>query len=178
MTLFGWVSQRRALVVLGTLALALAGAVVASRLPSGIYPEVEFPRNVVVAAFVGHPIISLLKCRIDDGALTLEGTNQRLPVEGPLLETVRKAPKAQVILGLRSEDVTVSDESSSGALPAEVYAVEPLGDRCIYDLQIGGVLLRARTDPDYMRKQGDRVWIRYDAARAHLFDAVTEERIA
>src|SRR5262249_16466244 len=46
---YQWISDRRALVWMGALALAAAGAAVALRLPSGIYPEVEFPRIVVVA---------------------------------------------------------------------------------------------------------------------------------
>jgi CzcA family heavy metal efflux pump len=49
MNLYGWIARRRALVWLGALALALGGAAVAMRMPSGIYPEVEFPRIVVVA---------------------------------------------------------------------------------------------------------------------------------
>ncbi|HJZ89110.1 MAG TPA: efflux RND transporter permease subunit [Polyangia bacterium] len=49
MSWFGWISRRRALVWLGALALAAGGAAVALRMPSGIYPEVEFPRIVVVA---------------------------------------------------------------------------------------------------------------------------------
>src|SRR5262252_9946316 len=44
-----WLSRRRALVWLVAVGLAAAGAVIATRLPSGIYPEVEFPRIVVVA---------------------------------------------------------------------------------------------------------------------------------
>ena len=44
-----WLARRRALVWLLAIGLAATGAVVASRLPSGIYPEVEFPRIVVVA---------------------------------------------------------------------------------------------------------------------------------
>jgi CzcA family heavy metal efflux pump len=44
-----WLSRRRVLVWLAALGLAGSGAVVAARLPSGIYPEVEFPRIVVVA---------------------------------------------------------------------------------------------------------------------------------
>src|SRR5262245_30930182 len=47
--MYGWISRRRALVWMGVLALAAGGAAVAFRLPSGIYPEVEFPRIVVVA---------------------------------------------------------------------------------------------------------------------------------
>ena len=43
------VRRRGALVVTATLALALGGVFAGSRLASGIYPEVEFPRIVVVA---------------------------------------------------------------------------------------------------------------------------------
>jgi CzcA family heavy metal efflux pump len=48
-TFFGWIRRRAALVWLGALALCAGGVLVAQRLPSGIYPEVEFPRIVVVA---------------------------------------------------------------------------------------------------------------------------------
>jgi multidrug efflux pump subunit AcrB len=41
--------RRRALVWLLALGLAATGALIATSLPSGIYPEVEFPRIVVVA---------------------------------------------------------------------------------------------------------------------------------
>jgi CzcA family heavy metal efflux pump len=44
-----WLARRRALVWLVAVGLAAAGGVIATRLPSGIYPEVEFPRIVVVA---------------------------------------------------------------------------------------------------------------------------------
>jgi multidrug efflux pump subunit AcrB len=43
------VARRGALVGLGSAALALGGLFAGARLPSGIYPEVEFPRIVVVA---------------------------------------------------------------------------------------------------------------------------------
>src|SRR5262249_49688582 len=44
-----WLARRRTLVWMAAIGLAIAGAVLAARLPSGIYPEVEFPRIVVVA---------------------------------------------------------------------------------------------------------------------------------
>ena len=49
MNVFEGMARRRVLVWFAALGLALGGAFVASRLPSGIYPEVEFPRIVVVA---------------------------------------------------------------------------------------------------------------------------------
>jgi CzcA family heavy metal efflux pump len=48
-TLWELMLERRAAVWLSALALAVSGALVARSLPSGMYPEVEFPRIVVVA---------------------------------------------------------------------------------------------------------------------------------
>ncbi len=47
--MIAWLSRRRALVWLAALGLAGSGAFVAARMPSGVYPDVEFPRIVVVA---------------------------------------------------------------------------------------------------------------------------------
>ncbi len=44
-----WLSTRRALVWVVALGLSGSGALLATRMPSGIYPEIEFPRIVVVA---------------------------------------------------------------------------------------------------------------------------------
>jgi CzcA family heavy metal efflux pump len=44
-----WFTTRRALVWVVALGLAGSGAFLATRMPSGIYPEIEFPRIVVVA---------------------------------------------------------------------------------------------------------------------------------
>jgi len=142
--------------------------------PKEIYDR---PLNTFVAGFVGHPAISLLRCTIGDNTLAIDGTEQRLPLAGALARLTSRAPRREVILGLRAEDVGVSTEQQPGSTPAEVYAVEPLGDRCIYDLRIGGVALRARTAPEFMLDQGARVWMTFNAARAHLFDAATEARI-
>ncbi len=49
MTLGALVLRHRAVIVLATLTAVLAGALAASSLPSGVYPEVDFPRIVVVA---------------------------------------------------------------------------------------------------------------------------------
>ncbi len=49
MTWFPAVASRRVLVWFTAIVLAAGGAVTAASLPSGIYPEVEFPRVVVVA---------------------------------------------------------------------------------------------------------------------------------
>ena len=49
MNLVGWLRARASLVWIAVLGLAVLGAVSIYRLPSGIYPEMQFPRVQVVA---------------------------------------------------------------------------------------------------------------------------------
>ncbi len=55
MTLFARLSRQRALVFAATAGVMLAGAVSLARLGTGIYPEIEFPRIVVVARAADLP---------------------------------------------------------------------------------------------------------------------------
>ena len=142
--------------------------------PKEIY---ERPINTFVAGFVGHPIMSFVKGRLQEGGLILDQSEVKLPLSGSLAQRAARARQQEVLLGLRSEDLALSSAPDDGGLPAEIYAVEPLGDRCIYDLRLGTTMVRARTDPEFLRNQGDQVWLRFDVERAQLFDALTEERI-
>jgi multiple sugar transport system ATP-binding protein len=173
-TLYVTHDQVEAMTMGDRIAVLCRGRLLQVGTPKEIY---ETPINTFVAGFVGHPAISLLRCTIGEKGLALDGTDQCLPVAGALAQTTSRAPQRQVILGLRAEDVGVSTEQPPGSTPAEVYAVEPLGDRCIYDLRIGDVALRARTAPEFILDQGARVWMTFNAGRAHLFDATTEARI-
>ena len=49
MTVVGWLRARASLVWIAVLGLAALGAVSIYQLPSGIYPEMQFPRVQVVA---------------------------------------------------------------------------------------------------------------------------------
>ena len=55
MTLYDRLLRQRALVFVSTIALMLGGVVAVSKLGTGIYPEVEFPRIVVVARAADLP---------------------------------------------------------------------------------------------------------------------------
>jgi multiple sugar transport system ATP-binding protein len=57
-----------------------------------------------------------------------------------------------------------------GLLPAKVHLIEPLGAYDIVDFTIGDANLRARTTCQFVRGQGDAVWIGLDTARTQFFD--------
>jgi multiple sugar transport system ATP-binding protein len=82
-----------------------------------------------------------------------------------------------VVLGVRSEDVSLASEADTLSLPAEVYVAEALGNETLVRLRMDGQELVARAGADYDAPIGSHLWVRPNLARAHLFDAATQQRI-
>ena len=59
-----------------------------------------------------------------------------------------------------------------------VYAVEPLGDRTLVDIEIGEQRVVIKAPPTTSFKIGEQVRAAVDLDRVHLFDADTESAIA
>jgi multiple sugar transport system ATP-binding protein len=126
------------------------------------------PANRWVAGFVGSPRINLLSCRaegdrlIGDGGWTLPRPSWA-PIEAgrPLL------------LGVRAEDLSLDRRDESSSLTGELYAIEPLGDRTLVDVQVGGVVIKVKARPSAGGRPGEPLAVAVDLDRAHLFDAET-----
>ena len=74
---------------------------------------------------------------------------------------------------MRSEDLSLDVREESASLDGEVYAVEPLGDRTLVDVQVGKVILKVKARPTVTGTPGERLNVAIDLDRAHLFDADT-----
>jgi multiple sugar transport system ATP-binding protein len=142
--------------------------------PENVY---NHPANMFVAGFVGSPRMNFLNCRLDDGARVLAGDDWRMNLTGEQLDRLR-GQTGGLVLGIRPEDVELHDEfSGEGLLPAKVYVIEPLGDRTIVDMQIGQATVKAKVDPEFTASSGDRLGMRFDPARIHVFDQSTGDAI-
>jgi multiple sugar transport system ATP-binding protein len=145
--------------------------------PREIYDR---PANMFVGAFLGSPGMNFLRGTLsasaDELAWSSNGHHISLPSEW--VSAVRASSSTQdVVLGVRPENVAILDESSDGALPAEVYVSEALGNETLVRLQVAGQELVLRADASVEPEIGTGVWVRPDLRRAHLFDAQTESRI-
>jgi multiple sugar transport system ATP-binding protein len=147
--------------------------------PTKVYDE---PANLFVAQFVGSPIMNVVDCEI---AATANGTGLRLP---GMSEPVALGPRAVaklhgsataaggLVLGIRPEAITVSRAPVVGAIAARVHLIEPMGAYDIVDITTatghdnGGATLRARTASQFVRAQGEPVWLSLDDARTHFFN--------
>ncbi|MEO8805862.1 MAG: TOBE domain-containing protein, partial [Burkholderiaceae bacterium] len=67
--------------------------------------------------------------------------------------------------------------AAAGHVQAKVHLIEPLGAYDIVDIAVGDATLRARTPSQFVRAQGDPVWIKLDHARTHFFDKTSGRRL-
>ena len=135
--------------------------------PTEIYDN---PANRWVATFVGSPRMNLLECTANG---RLAGAGWSLPNPG-----FGVSGDAKALLGVRSEDLSLDVRNESAALDGTVYAVEPLGDRTLVDIEIGGQRVIVKAAPTTSFKIGDPVRASVDLDRVHLFDARSEAAIA
>jgi multiple sugar transport system ATP-binding protein len=135
--------------------------------PTEIYDR---PANRWVASFVGSPRMNLLPCTANG---RIEGEGWSLPNPGFGVEGDHKA-----LFGVRSEDLSLDVRDEATSLAGEVYAVEPLGDRTLVDVEIGGQRVIIKAPPTASYKVGEQVRAAVDMERVHLFDAESEQAIA
>jgi len=146
--------------------------------PENVY---EHPANRFVASFIGSPTMNFLDCAVRegtvDGSTALAADGWALTVPDGVRDAMRKSGLERVLLGVRSEDIALKNGGEQGDLAAEVYSVEPLGDRNIYDVKLGGSYLRVKAPPTTILDIGAPVHLDINRERIHLFDPKTDKAI-
>ncbi|HWQ15648.1 MAG TPA: ABC transporter ATP-binding protein [Roseiflexaceae bacterium] len=168
--------QVEAMSLADRIAVLNAGVLQQVGTPEEIYDR---PVNRFVAGFIGSPRMNFLPCVLEGGehvALVGRDGAWRLPLPAPLREAATACGAGELVLGVRPEDIALHGVPPSGddAIPAEVYAVEPLGDRTIVDLRLAEAIVKVRAAPTFDAPQGARTWLAVDRARIHLFDPRTD----
>lgn len=144
--------------------------------PTEVYDN---PRNLFVAGFIGSPSMKLLPVRREGNTLHIAGAAaDHEAVDLTIAPDAQArfagaASGADLMLGVRPEDMTLSPQSSLATLPALVYLVERLGAENIVNVQIAGHVVKIRTAPTFAARTGDVLHARIDQTRAHLFEAAS-----
>ena len=119
------------------------------------------PANRFVAGFIGAPRMNFLECGADAGALVLPGghtLNKAVPAKG------------KVTLGIRPQHVKLA-ANDMGTVPAEVTLVEALGsETVVHTMAAGNQPLLLTLEGQHKVTAGEKVHLKFDDARLHLFD--------
>src|SRR5579871_439186 len=162
--------QLEAMSMADRIAIMYGGILQQNGTPADVYDR---PANLFVAGFIGSPAMNFAPCTLsaDRKLLNLEG-EAPIGVQAEARSRFSGIPAGKpLILGVRPEDITLRKDSPPDFEPVEVYVVEPLGAETIVDVRIAGHLFKVRTPPTFTAKIGDRLAMRIDQSRAHLFDA-------
>jgi len=143
------------------------------------------PANLFVAGFIGSPPMNFFRGSLlpADGRLAFVGDYAEgvPPFTLPLPESVRDRAAAlsgkPLVLGIRPEDVGCVEESAPGALRAEIEVAEPMGAETNLYLRIGAMAFVARVRSTDRYQTGEKVSVRFDLDRAHVFDGRTENAL-
>jgi multiple sugar transport system ATP-binding protein len=157
--------QVEAMSMADQVAVLREGRVQQTGAPREVYDR---PANRWVAGFVGSPRINLLGCRADGDRLVGDGGWSLPRPAWASLEGGRP-----LLLGVRAEDLSLDRRDEASSLDGELYAIEPLGDRTLVDVQVGGVVVKVKARPSAGGRPGERLAVAVDLDRAHLFDADT-----
>jgi multiple sugar transport system ATP-binding protein len=127
--------------------------------PMAVYDR---PGDVFVAQFIGTPPMNVLRGRMGDGDVEVEGLRLAVGAE----DGFRAGD--EVIVGVRAENIEVSRDGGGGAVAAEVSVVEPLGSHLLLTVALGGQWLKVSTRADSQVAPGDRVWLRPEPGSVRL----------
>ncbi|MBM7458881.1 ABC transporter ATP-binding protein [Rhodococcus coprophilus] len=131
------------------------------------------PANVFVAGFMGSPAMNLFRLPVIDRCVMLGDT--RVPVPR---DVVGQVTESEVTLGIRPEHLEISSEG----IPMDVDVVEELGSEAyVYGRAVVGgreqQQIVARSDWRSPPQKGERVYLRFDPERVHIFKASDGARI-
>ncbi len=134
------------------------------------------PANVFVAGFIGAPPMNFLEASVEeqDGKIVLAASGMRIELPDHMAEALRKAgPPAEVIVGIRPEDITVG----KGPYKGVVYVTEPLGRDVLVHLRVGDDIVRAFAPPGTEHEIGATLSFDINMEKLHVFDKASEKAI-
>ncbi|MEM9343299.1 MAG: sn-glycerol-3-phosphate ABC transporter ATP-binding protein UgpC [Pseudomonadota bacterium] len=133
--------------------------------PDEIYND---PANLFVAGFIGSPAMNLIEGAINGGMFVTTGGTRLVAIDAP--------DRANVVLGVRADDMTVS-EPGQGDIDVPIYAFENTGEATLLTVQWGKQRVIAKGDRHLRKEQDDVVSITVNPQHTYIFDPDTGDRI-
>jgi multiple sugar transport system ATP-binding protein len=125
------------------------------------------PANRFVAGFVGNPPMNILRIDLDPERRAMVVAGTAVPL-GDRYDECAAAAVDQ--LGVRARDLSLTQVTEPGTIPASIYVVEPMGDEVYVEVLIGDSRVTVRADRGWTAPLGAPVGVCVDPARACFFE--------
>jgi multiple sugar transport system ATP-binding protein len=136
-------------------------------------PEVvyERPTNQFVAGFIGSPTMNFFSVALRDDVAIFSNDRTLVPLDSAARVRLKTAA-GKGVLGVRPEHFQVVASEAFG-IPVQIKLVEPLGSDTLVHFDVAGTGAIARVDPSLKPKVGERLFLKPQPDKIHLFDAAT-----
>jgi len=138
------------------------------------------PVNMFVAGFLGGPPMNFLDLSVahEGDQMFLSSQTVRIPVPAEWSSQISANGRAETIaLGVRPEHIRVSLSPVPGAISAEIFVVEDLGNELLLDMRVDGQPIISRVIGIQEPNIGDPVWLSFDNDDVHVFDPVAQTHL-
>jgi len=132
--------------------------------PRDIYDD---PANLFVAGFIGSPAMNAIHGALAEGVFVAGGNRIQTGVPGN---------NDKAVLGIHAEDCRISTQHN-GALPAEIYTTELIGDHTLVTAKLGEDLLAIKAAKDFDAPIGSPIGLELPREKQFVFDADSGARI-
>lgn len=146
------------------------GSIVQFDVPENIY---DSPNSLYVGKIVGRPPMNFIDGTIKFKNGRSEFASSNFTIEVSSLGLSPNLSGKEVVLGIRPNDIQVNTQRVDGGFECELYVTELIGSEAIFDVMMGKQLLRARVPVSMKARIGDKLWLKFDENRVHLFDKST-----
>jgi multiple sugar transport system ATP-binding protein len=142
------------------------------------------PANLFVAGFIGSPPMNFFRGtvqRAGEGLAFVETNSKSAPSTLTFALDRALATKATshlgkpLVFGIRPEDIREVPVSDGYAVNVEL--AEPMGAETYLHLDSGSTAFIARVAPTSSHGSGQKIGVRFDLAKAQLFDAASEQAL-
>jgi ABC-type sugar transport system ATPase subunit len=110
--------------------------------------------------------MNLIPAQVRDGVLTVAGA--------PLRVSLPPGAPAELVLGVRPQDVSMGRPGDPDTVPGKVWMVELIGSERLIEVEVAPkVRVTAEVRASHRAARDDNVAVRLDPAQLHLFDPAT-----
>ncbi len=169
--------QAEAMTMADRIAVLNKGKIMQIGGPSELYHK---PKNLFVAGFIGSPPMNFIDVTLKelDHKYYLDAGPFKITLPDEIANIIlSKTRSSELILGVRPEDIIVSKEPLKDAFTAEVYVVEPLGSHTIVNIKVGERIIKAEVLGEFIAQPGEKIYVKFNINKIHVFDKSTDETI-
>jgi multiple sugar transport system ATP-binding protein len=138
------------------------------------------PGSEFIAKLFGEPEINILPAEyaVENGVGILHtDIGLSFPVEADVQKALDGASKAELNVAIRGGDIAFSFDPMPDSLEGTVYANEPIGNKVIMTVSVGGRLMRLVAPNDTRAALDQKVYIRWNTHNVLYFNRTSQKFI-